>query len=105
MNVINIIIFAIGLAGAAGVLAAYFYQSRAKTVIELQQAEISAKDGAIARLEAEALKSKAEREALELRIKAFEKLPDYTKISNQITRQHKEVMTILAGIMKMTAGK
>jgi hypothetical protein len=99
MNVLNIILFGIGIAGGAGVLAAYFYQSRAKTVIELQQAEISAKDGSIARLEAEALKSQAEREALELRIKAFEKLPDYSKISRQITNQHKEVMTILAGIL------
>lgn len=100
MNAISLIGFAFGLAGFLGVAAAYFYQNRAKTVIELQQAEITAKDDKITRLEADLLKSEAVSEALKLRITAFEKLPDYSKISRQITTQHKEVMLLLGGIMK-----
>lgn len=99
MDVLSYIGFAFGLAGFFGVCAAYFYQNRAKSVIELQQDEIGAKDAKITRLEADEIKSQAERAALELRIEAFEKLPDYTKISRQITAQHKEVMKILSGIL------
>lgn len=101
MNVLSLIGFAFGLAGFLGVAAAYFYQSRARTVIELQQDEITAKDAKITRLEADAIKSEAVVKALELRITAFEKQPDYAKISRQITTQHKEVMLLLGGIMKV----
>lgn len=101
MDALSFIGFAFGLAGFLGVAAAYFYQNRAKGVIELLQSENSAKDDKITRLEAEAVKSQAEREALELRITAFEKLPDYSKISRQIASQHKEVMITMTGIMKL----
>lgn len=100
MDALSFIGFAFGLAGFLGVAAAYFYQNRAKTVIELQQAEITAKDDKITRLEADFIKSEAVAKALEVRISAFEKLPDYSKISRQITTQHKEVMLLLGGIMK-----
>lgn len=103
MDVINLIGYAFGLAGFLGVAAAYFYQNRAKGVIELLQSENAAKDTKITRLEAESVKSEAERTALELRIAAFEKLPDYSKISRQITNQHKEVMKSLAATMQLLA--
>ena len=103
MDVLSIVGFAFGLAGFLGVTAAYFYQSRAKAVIELQQSEITAKDDKITRLEAELLKCQAVAAALELRITAFEKLPDYSKISRQITSQHKEVMLTMTTIMEILA--
>lgn len=103
MDVLNFIGYAFGLAGFLGVAAAYFYQNRAKAVIELLQSENSAKDAKITRLEADALKSEAERAALELRITAFEKLPDYSKISRQITSQHKEVMLVMGNVAKLLA--
>lgn len=101
MDVVSFAGFAFGLAGFLGVMAAYFYQSRAKNVIILLQDENSAKDGKITRLEAEAIKYQAEVKALELRVAAYEKLPDYSKISRQITGQHKEVMVTMAAIMKV----
>lgn len=100
MNGLSFIGFAFGLAGFLGVAAAYFYQNRAKAVIELLQTENSAKDDKITRLEADAIKAEAAAKAYEVRITAFEKLPDYSKISRQITSQHKEVMLLLGGIMK-----
>lgn len=101
LDALSFIGFAFGLAGFFGVLAAYFYQNRAKNVIELLQDENNAKDAKITRLEADAIKSEAESRALEVRITAFEKLPDYSKISRQITSQHKEVMLTMTAIMEV----
>lgn len=106
MNVLSILGYCLAAAGGLGIAAAVFYQNRARAIIELLQTENSTKDTKITRLETEAVKSQAEIEAYKVRVAGFEKLPDYSKISRQITTQHKEVMLILGGIMKsLTGGK
>lgn len=100
VNLVDAVGIIIGLAGALGGAAALFYQNRAKSLIALLQEENLTQAGKITRLEAEAIKTEAEVTALELRIEAYKKLPDYGKVARQITSQHKEVMLLLSNVAK-----
>lgn len=94
-----------GLAGTVGGVVGFLSYGRAKTIIELQQDEIKAREERYNTITAQYTEVKAQASAAEEKAKVLEGLvtqtPGITKLAEAQAKQHKEVMAALAHLIEV----
>ena len=91
-----------GLSGTIGGVVGFLSYGRAKTIIELQQAEITAREERYNTITAQYIEVKAQAQAAEEKARVLENLvtatPSIEKLATMQGEQHKQVIQALSGV-------